>query len=267
MRYIFTVLLLLLSAGGAFANEGGMPDDGWLTEKTGKYIPLDTTFKDEDGRTVAMKDILQRPAILSLVYYHCFHICPQVLLGLSDVISKLPLVPGKDYQIITLSFDENDTVSKAAEMKRNYVTAIGKPIPQDAWRFLTGDRENIEKITNAVGFRFQRESHGFVHPSILVMLEGDGKISRYYYVSKYHYGVAYPVTFSTGELSQALIEASEGKTGMAIGTPLLFCFPHQPEEQDRFYSILSTSGIASLGLAVILFLYLALTSRKRAEKE
>ena len=267
MKYLFIVFLLLLPVCGTYAEDTGAPDAGWLTEKGGGHIPMDATFVDEEGRPVQMKNILQRPAILALVYYHCFHICPQVLVGLSDAVSKLPLAPGKDYQIITLSFDENDRPSRAAEMKRNYMTAVGRPVPQDAWRFLTGDRENIEKITDAVGFRFQREPHGFVHPSALVILGPDGKISRYYYVSKYHYGVAYPVTFSTTELRRALVEASEGKTGVAIGTPLLFCFPHQPKEQDRFYSILSTAGIATVVFSVALFLYLALTSPKARKKE
>jgi protein SCO1/2 len=267
MKYISIVFLLLLSASGAFADQVETYETEWLTEKVGNYIPLDATFADEDGRPVQMRDILQRPAILALVYYHCFHICPQVLLALSDLISKIPLSPGEDYQVITVSFDENDTALKAAEMKKNYMMAIGKPVPPAAWRFLTGNPENIRKITDAVGFRFQRGLHGFVHPSVLVILGQDGKISRYYYVNKYDYGVAYPVTFPKGELERALIEASQGKTGMSVGRPLLFCFPQQPKEQDKFFSMLSTVGIGSLVVAALLFIYLVLTSRKTRRKE
>ena len=115
--------------------------------------------------------------------------------------------------MITVSFDETDTPQIARDVKKNYIKAAGSAFPEDGWKFLTGDRESIDRLTQAVGFRFRKEIHGFNHPVVLIFLSPEGKISKYLPVTKYAYGADYPITFSSFDLNMALDRGRSGKGG------------------------------------------------------
>jgi len=268
VKYFFIIaIFVFILSSNVYGHENTSAHIG-IDDKTGKYIPLDLTFSDEKGNEVTSRDVFNKPTVLTLVYYSCDHMCPQMLEGLAEVIPKIGLTPGRDFEVITLSFDSNDTPRKACEVKANYIKAIGKPFPEDSWKFLTGSRENIKRFTDAVGFKFQETMHGIVHPVVLIILSPQGKITRYIYVSKYLGGVAYPVTFLPVDLTDAIRNASNGVVA-AAGTrraPLL-CFPHEPEQQEKFFSILSISGSAMLILMAALFIYLLVKNKKQSEQK
>jgi protein SCO1/2 len=212
-----------------------------------------------------LADLVQKPTILTLVYYNCGRFCPQLLAALATTFPQLELTAGKDYQVITVSFDPSDTPVLARDLKRNYMKAIQRPFPEDAWRFLTGDHENIQEFCDAVGFTFRKEMHGFAHPVALIILTPNRKISRYIPISKFFYGVEYPITYSAIELSHALVDASQEKIGPATNKEFLYCFPHEPRGQQKFYNILTIVGIITIVCLILLFVYLSLTGRKLRE--
>jgi protein SCO1/2 len=260
-------LLALLLPRSAAGHENLTPRDLdaggiGLEEKTGRLLPPDIAFADETGRIIRLKDLLGKPAILTFVYYSCEHICPQVLEGISQALPRLAVEPGRDYRVITVSFDAADTPQAARGAKRNYLKAIGKPFPEDAWRFLTGPERSIRELTEAVGFRFRKEIHGFTHPVVLIFLAPDGKISRYYQVTKFSYGSAYPIAFSSFDLNMALTEAAQGKSVTGLKKALLYCFSHEPPGQGRFFSFLGAVGLVTLAALAAFFVYLQVTTRR-----
>ena len=264
------ILLLCFSLStSAWSDEKNTTGSVGIKEMTGKYVPFDLIFQDEKGKEVTSRDIFNKPTILTLVYYSCDHICPQMLEGLGVALDKLALEPKRDYDVLTVSFDERDTPKIAEQAKKNYIGLIHhKTASEDSWRFLTAKRENIKILTDAVGFHFQRDMHGFVHPAVLIILSPRGKITRYVYASKYAYGVAYPVTFSPFELKTALTDASQEKVFTGRASALLYCFPHEPKKQETFFSILSIAGTSMLFLLAAFFIYLVTTSRKfRSDKK
>jgi protein SCO1/2 len=262
---LILVLINFISAPSARGQKPRTSHPIGITQKLGQSIPAQLVFADEQGREVVLEDLVRKPAILTLVYYNCSRFCPQMLAGLAVVVSQLDLSPDKDYQVITVSFDEKDRPAIARDVKRNYVKAIQGPFPEDAWRFLTGDRESIRQLCDATGFSFRREMHGFAHPVALIILSPNRKITRYIHISKFSYGVEYPITFSPIELSQALADASQEKVGPAIKKEFLYCFPHKPQGQQRFFSILTIVGAITIVCLAAFFVYLSLTGRKPRE--
>lgn len=262
-RLLFSsIISIILLTHYALAEDNRLSDTPALQERIGESVPLDVSFSDERGETVRLGKLIDRPVILTLVYFNCEHLCPQVLGGLAEVLGKLDLTPGRDYRVITLSFDEDDTPGIARQTKENYQQAAQKSFPEDSWKFLSGGRESIEKVTAAVGLNFRKEGHGFVHPVVAVILSPEGKITRYIPVSKYLYGVAYPITFSPVELTAALTEASQGKVGIGSTKSVLFCFPHEPSAQGKFFRLLEIVGTVTLLGMIALFVYLWGTTRK-----
>ena len=257
-----TIMMSVLFPSAAFGHDAKVQAGLGIVEKTGATIPPDILFHDENGATLKLGDIITKPTILSLVYLTCDHICPQVLGGLAVALPGLKMSPGKDYQLITISFDAHDDAATALQKKANYIKATGMSFPEDAWKFLTGDRESIARITDAVGFHFQRDLHGFIHPVVLVFLSPRGVITGYHYVSRYQYGVEYPVTFSAAELNAELADASRGVVTLGVTKPVLYCFTHQPVGQERFFNLLVVTGIVTLLSVASFFVYLSRTSRR-----
>lgn len=171
-----------------------------VKEKLGDYISLDLSFRDEDGNVVKLADLFQDelPTILTLSYYECRMVCTYVLNGVLDVVNKLDsLYLGQDFKIVTVSFNHNDTPELAKIKAANYRGALKNSSSWKDLRFLTGDEANINRLTQAVGFRFKKYGDQFRHDGIIVILTHEGEIFRYFHGTHYE----------PNELRQALLEA------------------------------------------------------------
>lgn len=200
--------------------------DVGIDQKLDAQIPFDLVFNDEDGNPVRLGDLMQgRPAVLALVYYNCPMLCTIVLNDMLRSFSAVPLLIGKDYDVITISFDPTDTPALAAEKKKSYVRnyakgdrAAAETSARNGWRFLTGSEESIRRITSAVGFRYKYDakSKQYFHPSGITILTPGGRIARYFF------GIDYEPT----DLRLALLEASNNKIGKLTDRVLLYCFQY-----------------------------------------
>jgi protein SCO1 len=252
---LFLLVLLLPSFSPVAAHEAkqGKADIA-LEEKLGSIIPADISLKDENGGPVNLRSLVDRPTIVAPVYLHCSHVCPLLLTNLAGTLGKLELMrPGEDFRVIALSFDQQEGPEVAREKKPNFIAAVGKPFPVDAWPFLTGDDRNIRKFTDAVGFKFQRDGEDFSHPVVLIVLAPGGKVTRY----------LYGTTFLPFELTMALTEAAQGKIGSPAARVLNYCFSYDPLKKSYVFNILKVVGTVMILTFISFFIYLMVTGRKR----
>ncbi len=219
----------------------------------GHTVPLDATFNDEHGNRVSLRQLVHKPTILALVYLHCKNVCSILLENLAITLNNLPAEPGKDYLALAISFDENEKPALALKNKELYLKMIQRPFPETAWRFLTGGREDIQKLTQAVGFHFKRVGEDFEHPVILIILSPEGKIVRY----------MYGINILPMDLKMALVEAREGRIGPAISKVLRFCFSYDPKGKKLVFNALRVTGGVTLLFAFTFILFLAFKGRKR----
>lgn len=208
-----------------------------LSERIGESIPSDIRFFDEAGKEITMGSLRGTPLVVSLVYHGCGSICPKVLGDLAEAAAGMDLKPGKDYRLVTVSFDERDTPEIAASRKRNFVAAAGMGFPDDEWLFLTGTKDDILRLTDAVGFSFKRTAAGFSHPRSLILVSADGKVVRYLPAGKLQPAV----------LKIAIKEASGGNWLMS------YCFRFDAAEGRYVYNtgrVLMTLMAAAAAFAV-----------------
>lgn len=224
-----------------------------IEERLGHSIPLDLAFRDENGKAVLLGALTNRPTILAPVFFSCPDVCSFLLTNLSAAINRLPAEPGKDFLVLAVSFDETEGPPLASEKKRLYLNMIEKPFPEEAWRFLTGSRENILNLTQSLGFQFQREGKDFLHPVALIVLSPGGKITRYLYGTE----------ILPFDLKMAILEASEGRTGPTIGKVLRFCFSYDPKGRKYVFNTLKITGIVTLVFASSFVLFLVWRGRRR----
>ncbi len=236
--------------------EQNSPMDVGIEEKLGEYVPLDVNLFDEEGNTITLGEFLNKPAVVVLVYYTCPGICSVLLSGVAEVLNKMKESPGTDYTVLSISFDPMDTPSIALQKKREFLSMLSKKIPEKGWRFLTADAENIQKLTQAVGFHFQKIEGGFLHPSALVFLSPQGKIVRY----------LYGTSFLPFDIQMGITEASEGRVGFSVRRILKFCYSYDPESRKYVLNITQISGTVILLLAGSFFVFLAWKGTSRKEK-
>ena len=261
---IFCVLLFTSFAKPALStkNPEDIPNEAGVTEKTNSPVDLSLQFTAEDGTTAPLSTfaLLNRPTIIVPVYYRCPRLCTLTLDNLVKTLRQQDLVLGKDYSILTVSFadDEGPKLAKkrADSFKKAYLDEPGllkdkltEKNTAKGWKFLTGSKENIEKLMNQIGFHYKKDGEDFSHSSLLVFLNPEGLVSHYFY--------GFPVTGDNFKL--ALIESSEGIIGSAFERILLYCFRFDPTKGQYTLAVLKLTqiiaGISFFGLAGLL-LYL-----------
>jgi protein SCO1/2 len=197
-----------------------------IDQRLDQVLPLDLQFKDESGKTVKLGDYFQtgRPVILNMVYYTCPMLCGEELAGLSSALAVLRFTPGKEYEVVTVSFNPDDTPETASAKKKVYVDRMNERLEKKTdgagWHFLTGQPAEIKQLADAVGFRYKRDAANgqFIHAAAIMIATPQGKLAQYYY------GVEY----SPKDLRLGLIEASRNKIGNLVDQITLYCYHYDP---------------------------------------
>lgn len=242
VRSLVALALVVLATGAVRAGDGLLPNTGppdtahpnvRYEQRLGEKIPLDLTFTDENGNEVTLAQCIDgKPSILIVAYYICPMLCGEVLTGVLDATRRMKMTCGKEFNIVTVSFDPRDKPGLALAKKRHFVTEYGRKEADTGWKFLTGHKENIDKLTSAVGFHYEYDAliKQYNHPSGIIILTPDGTISRYLpgisYTDRGEDGQE--LKDSTRTLRLSLVEASEGKIGDLSDRVFLSCYLYSP---------------------------------------
>ena len=215
-----------------------------IEQRLNQQVPPDLTFRDETGKAVQLGDYFgKRPMILNLVYYQCPMLCGEVLSGLSSTLRVLKFDVGKEFDVLTVSFDPKETPEMAAAKKTEYLRRYGRPNAAEGWHFLTGPAASIDALTKAAGFQYQYDpkSGQFAHATAIVVLTPEGKIAQYYY----------GVEFAPKDLRLGLIQASQNKIGTVVDQVLLYCYHYDPDT-GKYGAIISRVLQLAAGATVLI---------------
>lgn len=227
-----------------------------VDEKPGETIALDATFRDENGNTVRLGDLVDKPTVILPIFFYCPVVCPMLLSNLAGALTDVPFEPGKAYRVIALSFNDEETPEVAKDSKADYMALLPETFPVSAWTFLTGDQKNILAFTDSIGYRFKKTAPStFVHPNAMVIVSGEGKIIRYLYGS----------TYLGSDIGMGIAEAQKGIPGISIKRILSFCFNYDPA--GRRYIIMFFKGVAFLTVLLLVLFFIFFLRRKDTREE
>ena len=222
-----------------------------IDQRLGEQVPLDLVFRDEGGQRVALRDYFRgKPVILSLVYYACPMLCSQVLSGLASSLDILSFDAGKEFVVVTVSFDPRNTPAQAAEKKEIALRRYRRPGAAGGWHFLTGDKNAIDALTQSVGFRYayDAEKDQFAHASGIVLVTPKGRLARYFY------GIEY----APRDVRLGLIEAADNKIGSAVDKLLLYCYRYDPATGKYGAAVMNMvrlgGALTIIGLAALIIM-------------
>ncbi|HTS61636.1 MAG TPA: SCO family protein [Candidatus Acidoferrales bacterium] len=227
-----------------------------IDQKLDQQIPLDLVFTDEYGKQVPLSTYFRpgKPVLLALVYYRCPMLCTQILTGTASSLKAVSLDPGKDFEVVAVSFDPKDTPETAASKKQVYLKRYGRPGTANGWHLLTGNAANIKALTDAVGYRYRYDpaTDQFAHASGIIIATPEGRLSRYFY------GVEY----APRDVRLGLVEASQNKIGNPVDQILLFCYHYDPSTGKYGAAVMNIVRFAGAGFVVICGAILAIVLRR-----
>jgi protein SCO1 len=233
-----------------------------IEQKLNSPVPLDLTFRDESGQLVPLRTYFgEKPVVIELVYFKCPSLCPMSVRESVSSLRRVALEPGKDYDVVVVSFDPADTPQLAAEKKADYAKQFGRQSFNSGWHFLTGSQDSISRLASAVGFKYRWDepTKQFVHAGGIMVATPDGHLSRYFY------GIQY----APQDLRMALVEASEHKIGSPVDYITLFCF-HYDATQGKYtlaiVNLLKVASAATLGGLIILLYFLMRRDTNRRKR-
>jgi protein SCO1/2 len=248
------ILTLLLCA--VFIRTSQAQEELGIYEHLDTYIPGNLTFVTDNYDTVNLLKEIHLPTVIVPVYYECPGICSPLLEGVADVISKSDLKIGKDYQVFTVSFNPEEKTRLAKEKKENYLKLVfNQDDAKNGWIFHTGDSANISSLLNSIGFKMKKEGNNWIHPSVIVVVSPEGKITRY----------LHGIDFLPFDLKMAIVEASQGRSGPTINEVLKFCFSYDAEGKKYVFNVTKVSGSIILLLALGFFISLLIKSKRNKQ--
>lgn len=229
---VLVLVMLIAAAGAGFAQMIGDPDYSHtpppelkhvgIEQRLGEQVPLDLQFQDETGKTVKLGDYFKsgRPVILNLVYYQCPMLCGEVLQGLTAMNKIIGFMPGKEFEIVTVSIDPRETPQLAAAKKQTFLERLGRPGAEKGWHFLVGKQPEIDALAKSLGWEYQYDpkTDQFAHAAGVILTTPEGKIAQYYY------GVEY----SARDVRLGIVEASKNRIGSLADQVLLYCYHYDP---------------------------------------
>ncbi len=236
-----------------------------IDQHLNQQVPLELQFKDENGQTVKLGDYFKsgRPVILSLVYYTCHMLCDQELAGEASALSTLRFTPGKQYEILSVSFNPNETPKDAAEKKKVYIARLNEHLnPKtdgSGWHFLTGQQPEIQQLADTVGFhyRYDPATRQYIHATGLMIVTPAGKIAQYYY----------GVEFAPRDLRLGLVEASQEKIGTVVDEVLLYCCRYDPKAGRYDAVVANIMRLAGAATMLILGGFLLVMFRRDSHRK
>ena len=230
-----------------------------IDQHLNEQLPLDTVFKDEQGRDVRLGQFFNgKPVVLSLVYYQCPMLCNQVMNGMLGSFRQISFNVGEQFEVVTVSFDSHETPALAAAKKQTYVAGYNRANGAVGWHFLTGDNANIKRLADAIGFRYtwDEQTKQFAHASGIMIATPEGKLARYFY------GIDYPPK----DLRLGLVEASANKIATPVDALMLYCYHYDPSTGKYgvvIMNVMRVAGVITIILIVGLLFLLRKIGRRR----
>ena len=226
--------------------------DVGIEEQLGEKIPLDARFANSEGDSVTLGELISggKPVLLNPVYYNCPMLCSMVTDAIFAGIRELKWRPGRDYTIITFSFDPDETRPLADSTKQVYVERLDRPDAGEGWHFLTGNMDQIKKLTEAVGFNYQKVDHNeeFAHSAAVMFLSPEGTITRY----------LYGIKFDEFNIRNALYDAADGEIGNTVDALVMYCYQYDPDANSYVPVAWRIMQLGGLVTVLILGIFLGL---------
>ncbi len=226
----------------------------------GTKVDLSREFINSGGERRQLKDfaIAGKPIVIAPVYYKCPRLCGLLLDGTYNLLNQLPLLSGKDFSLLIVGFNPQETPQDAAALRAKFSDRLSgaAAVSASSIQYLVGGETQVSGLMNELGFKFMKDGDDFAHSAALMILTPSGEISQYFT----------GIMFTPLDVRLSLVEASKGVIGTAVDHLLLYCFRFDPLQGKYTWAVVSLLRIGGMltlvGLALVYLLYARRGSRE-----
>lgn len=254
------ILLLAVLASTAHAQPAPPAlEAARVDEKPGAQVPLATNFTGVREGYVQLGQVIDgtKPVLLVLAYARCTMLCSLLLRGVTEVARSMPLVAGRDYQLVLVGLDARETIDEARRKHASLAADLGK----GDWTYLVGQRDAIDAVARALGFRYawDARTEQFAHPAVVFALTPDGRVARY----------LHGVQFDADDLVLALDDAREGRIMSSVAVEALRCFRFDPASRRDGAAALAWMrvGAGLMFITLVMMIVILVRAERRREGE
>jgi cytochrome oxidase Cu insertion factor (SCO1/SenC/PrrC family) len=173
------------------ANQSSAPDS---SRSTRKIVIPDVEVLDQDGNQLHFySDLIKGKTVaINFIFTNCTTICPPLAATFARVQKEMGDRVGRDVHLISISVDPvTDTPERLKAWGAKYKAGAG-------WTFVTGDKQEIDKLLNALGASVaRREDHS---PTVIVGNDSKDIWTRTYGLAR------------TSQMMGLILKVIEGKT-------------------------------------------------------
>lgn len=273
MKCFLLASLLLLAALGAEAQQAGftrpygpvqpasqrLQTEVGYEPKLGQSLPLDAMVTDETGASIPLSTYFagasaKQPVLMIFYYQSCPMLCSLQLESVVASLKGTKFIVGRDFTLLALSMDPNDTPNGSVKAKRKITNAYGQSGSETGFHFLTGTAEEIKKITAAAGYRYyyDEESKQWAHATGVLLMAPDGRMARF----------LPGVEPFPRDLQFGLIEASEGRIGTIVDRAVLYCYQYNEASGRYGAAIMRTLRLSAVGTMIVLAAFVVFSLRR-----
>jgi protein SCO1/2 len=218
-----------------------------LDQRLNNDVPLDAQFRDEAGKSAPFGQYLgKKPVLLMLIQYRCTMLCSEEMKILAQSLKEMKFDVGKQFNVIIVSIDDRENAELASAYKAGWVKDYGRPGAEQGWHFLTGTKDNIERLAESIGYHFTYDprTQQFAHPDGVIVLTPAGRVSKYFF----------RLNYDPGDMRLALVEASNNKIGTPLDAFALLCYHYDPVTGKYGLALMQLLRLASLATVLVMAL-------------
>jgi protein SCO1/2 len=254
---VFIFYFGIFASGQTVFNDQTKEPEIGIVEHLDTFLPKDIYLINEEGQKVVLTDLIDKPTVINFVYFRCPGICSPLMEGIAKVMDASDLVPGVDYQVLTISFDPRETIDLGIHKKANYLNLVSKKESiGKGWKFFVSDSASIAKGTNAVGFKYKRMGNDYTHAAAVMVVSPKGKITRY----------LDGINFLPFEFKMAIIEASKGESSPTVNKIMQYCFSYDPISHAYVLNVTKLAATMILFFALVFFLVLVFKPKRKIKQ-
>jgi len=226
--------------------------DFGIVNNTGDYISNEIKLLDIDSNKIRLTELIDKTTIISLISYDCEDFCPKVTNGLIELIKNLSLIPGRDYQIITIGLRHDMNFKQISEYSKSALNAIQNKHIGDGWFFFTSDEKNYRLLSQNLGYTYFQENKKNMHIPFLVVISPQKRIVNYMYGTR----------FLPPDFEITYDHALKNKVRETVSRDLKYCSNYVAPAHEQFHKIVYVFGTFIFLSALTLFLFLVFYKKK-----
>lgn len=135
---------------------------------------LDSTWTDQHGQLITLREFSGKIVVLALVYTHCEAACPRIIADMRRIRGALGPTGDPRVGLVLVSIDPG---RDSVERLRDFGLETG--LTEQGWTLLRGNDGDVRELAAVFGVQYSKTSDtDFAHSNVIHVVDSHGEIAH-----------------------------------------------------------------------------------------